>query len=68
MNRLVSLVLVVGGIVLIVHGVRSSDSISSEFSRFVTGTPTDNAMWMILGGCVAVIVGSGGVFIGSKAS
>ncbi len=68
MNRLVSLALLVGGIILIIYGVQASESISSEFSRLFTGSPTDKTLWMLIGGCVAALVGAGGVFSGSKSS
>lgn len=66
MNRLLSLALLVGGIVLIVYGVAASDSISSEFSRFFTGNPTDKTIWLLIGGCVAAAVGAAGMLRGSK--
>jgi len=68
MNKLISLILLVGGIILIIFGVQASDSISSEFSRLFTGSPTDKTLWMLIGGCVAAIIGAGGIFTGSKSS
>ncbi|HTJ79620.1 MAG TPA: DUF3185 family protein [Rariglobus sp.] len=66
MNKIISLVLIAGGAVLIVYGLNASDSIGSSFSRFFTGSPTDKAMWMLIGGIVAVAAGLGGLFRGSK--
>lgn len=66
MNRLISLILLVGGIILIAYGIKASDSIGSEFSRLFTGSPTDKTMWMLIGGCVAALVGAGGFFSSSK--
>jgi hypothetical protein len=66
MNKLVSLILLVGGIILVIYGIQASESISSEFSRLFTGSPTDKTMWMLIGGCVAVLVGAGGFFSSSK--
>lgn len=57
MNRIVSLALLVGGVVLIIAGVSATNSFSSDVSRFFTGSPTDKAVWMLLGGSVAAIVG-----------
>jgi hypothetical protein len=68
MNKLVSLILLVGGIILIIYGIQASDSISSEFSRLFTGSPTDKTLWMLIGGGVATIIGATGFFSGSKAS
>ena len=66
MNKAISLALLVGGIVLIVYGISASDSISSSFTRFFTGSPTDKTMWLLIGGIVAAAVGLFGLFRGSK--
>lgn len=68
MNRIISLVLLVGGIILLVYGIQASESIGSEFSRLFTGSPTDKSMWMLIGGAVATIVGAGGLITGSRNS
>ena len=57
MNKIVSLALLVGGIVLIVVGINATNSFSSDVSRFFTGSPTDKAIWMLMGGIVAGVVG-----------
>lgn len=57
MNKVLSAALLVAGIVLIVWGVRASESLSSDLSRFFTGSPTDRAIWFLLGGSVAAVVG-----------
>ena len=66
MNRIISLALLVGGIVLIIYGISASDSISSSFSRFFTGNPTDKTMWLLIGGAVAAAAGLVGVLRDSK--
>ena len=68
MNKLVSLTLLVGGIVLIIVGVNATNSFSSDVSRFFTGSPTDKAVWMLIGGAVASIIGLAGTLRGSKQS
>jgi uncharacterized membrane protein YidH (DUF202 family) len=65
-NKPVSLALLVGGIVLIVFGISAADSFSSDVSRFFTGSPTDKAMWMLIGGIIAAVVGLLGTLRGSK--
>jgi hypothetical protein len=67
MNRTLSLVVLVGGIVLIGYGLSASDSIGSDFSRFFTGSPTDKTIWLLIGGIAAVVVGGSGLLRGSKA-
>ena len=60
MNKLVSLALLVGGMVLIVMGIVAMESFSSDVSRFFTGSPTDKAVWMLIGGVVAALAGMSG--------
>ena len=67
MNKIISLGLLIGGIVLIVYGISASDSIGSSFSRFFTGSPTDRTIWMLLGGIIAAAIGAAG-FIRSARS
>ena len=57
MNKAVSIALLAGGIVLIVIGVNATKSFSSDVSRFFTGSPTDKAVWMLIGGIVAAVIG-----------
>jgi hypothetical protein len=66
MNKPISLVLLVGGIILIIYGLSASDSLGSSFSRFFTGSPTDKTIWLLIGGIVAAALGSGGLMRGSK--
>lgn len=66
MNKAVSIALLAGGIVLIVIGVNAMKSFSSDVSRFFTGSPTDKAVWMLIGGIVATVIGLVGAMRGSK--
>ncbi len=65
MNKIVSLALLIGGIVLIIYGVNASNSIGSDFSRLFTGSPTDKSIWLLIGGVVLALVSAGGVMRGS---
>jgi len=38
-------------------GITATNSFSSDVSRFFTGSPTDKAIWMLIGGIVTTIVG-----------
>ena len=53
-----------GGIVLVVFGVSATKSFTSGISRFFNGSPTDKAIWMIIGGIVAIVIGLGGLSLG----
>ena len=57
MNKMVGLALLVGGVVLLVFGINATNSFGSDVSRLFTGSPTDKAVWMLIGGTVATIVG-----------
>lgn len=57
MNKIIALALLAGGVVLIVFGIQAMDSLSSDVSRFFTGSPTNKAVWMLIGGVVATITG-----------
>jgi hypothetical protein len=52
--------------VLIVLGFNATNSFSSDVSRFFTGSPTNKAIWMLIGGFVAAVIGLIGVTRQSK--
>ena len=66
MNQITSAALVVGGIVLIVLGLNAIHSFSSDVSRFFTGSPTDKAVWMLIGGILLAGGGLAAFFRSSK--
>jgi hypothetical protein len=66
MNKAVSLAILAGGILLTIYGAAASNSFSSDISRFFTGSPTDKAIWMLVGGMVAILIGLVGLVRGSK--
>jgi hypothetical protein len=57
MNKPIALALLVGGLILLIFGLNASHSFGSGVSKFFTGSPTDKAVWMIVGGAVAAVVG-----------
>ena len=63
---LVSIAMLIGGIALIVFGVSASNSLSSDVSRFFTGSPTDKAIWLLVGGAAASVAGAVGLILGRK--
>jgi hypothetical protein len=67
-NNVLFLALLCGGVALMILGINASQSLSSDFSRFFTGSPTDKSMWMLVGGGVLLLVGLVGLFRGSKAT
>jgi len=63
-TKAVSLALLVGGILLMIFGFMAATSLSSDISRFFTGSPTDKAIWMLIGGVVASAIGVVGLLRG----
>ena len=57
MSRLFGLVLLVVGVILLVLGINSSESVASEVSEFVEGRPTQESIWFLIGGAVLSILG-----------
>ena len=57
MNKGIGIALLVGGVILLLFGINASESISSDLSRFFTGSPTDKAVWMVTGGAAATVLG-----------
>ncbi len=68
MNKVASLAILAGRILLITFGVSATKSFSSDISLFFTGSPTDKAIWMLVGGAVATVVGLVGLLRWSKGS
>jgi hypothetical protein len=62
MNKILSIALLVGGVVLIIFGLQAMNSFSSDVSKFFTGSATDKAIWMFIGGIVAAVAGLFGTF------
>jgi hypothetical protein len=58
MNKALGLVLLAVGIALIIWGISASESFGSDVSRFFTGKPTDESMWLLIGGIAAAIFGA----------
>jgi divalent metal cation (Fe/Co/Zn/Cd) transporter len=68
MNKIISLIFLIGGIVLLIVGFNATNSFSSDVSRFFTGSPTDKAIWMLIIGTFAAIIGATGMLRRSKAA
>lgn len=66
LQRLVGVILLVGGIVLLVMGIRATDSFASQFNEFFTGSFSDRAIWLIIGGVVAMLVGASAGLLPSR--
>jgi hypothetical protein len=58
MRNPLSIIFFIVGIILLMLGVIASESLASSFSKLFTGEPTDRAILMIIGGVVAIVIGS----------
>lgn len=65
-GKSLSLALLVIGIVLLVWAAQASDSLASGFSRIFTGSPSDETIWLMIGGLVAVVLGVAGLLRGRR--
>ena len=66
MNRALAIGLLIGGVVLVGFGIQATNSLSSDVSRVFTGSPTDKAIWMLVGGLVTSVIGLVLLFRGPK--
>jgi hypothetical protein len=57
MNKVISLAIFAGGILLIIFGISATKSFSSDISQFFAGLPADKAIWMLVGGAVVAVIG-----------
>jgi len=66
MNKAIFIALLVGGVILAGFGINASNSFGSDVSRFFTGSPTDKAVWMLVGGVILGIAGLAGLVMGAR--
>ncbi len=57
MERGIGIALIIIGVVLLIWGVNASHSLGSEVSRTFTGSPTNKAIWLIIGGIASAVIG-----------
>ncbi|MBL8840409.1 MAG: DUF3185 family protein [Planctomycetes bacterium] len=56
-GRIVGLALLIVGAGLIFYGIEAGDSLSSRFSRFFQGAPSDKSIWMLIVGVLCAVIG-----------
>jgi LPXTG-motif cell wall-anchored protein len=63
MSKIPALAFLIVGVVLLVFGFNASESVASEVSNAVTGTPTDKSIWLIALGALGVLTGGVWLFV-----
>lgn len=66
MNRIASIALLAFGIALLVMGWNAYRSVGSDISRAFTGSPTNRALVLLVGGGLLTVSGLGGLSRGPK--
>lgn len=64
MNKGTAIALLVVGVILLIFGFDAYHSASSGISQAATGAPSAKAIWLLIGGAIAAIVG--GVSLAAK--
>ncbi len=67
MKMSLALACIVAGVVLLIFGLSSEDSIQNAFSKAFTGRPTDRTVWLIVGGTVCFVAGVFGCYRSTRA-
>ena len=57
-SKLLGIILLVVGVILLIFGWNASQSLGDQVTETLTGRFTDETMWFIIGGAVAVVVGA----------
>jgi hypothetical protein len=65
-KRVIGIAMLVAGIALLLWGFNMSGALDSKVSRAFTGSPTDKAMWTMIGGAVFAAAGALQLFLGKK--
>ena len=64
--RIVGILLLVLGVVLLIFGWTSSDSIADQVSEAFTGRFTEGTMWYLIGGIAMIVVGGSLAAMGGR--
>lgn len=65
-KRTIAVAMLVAGIALLIWGYNMSGAFDSRVSRVFSGSPTDKAMWTMIGGAVLAVAGAFQLFLGKK--
>jgi predicted metal-binding membrane protein len=57
-KNMIAIAMLAAGIALLVWGFNMSEAFDSKLNRAFTGSPTDKAMWAMIGGAVLAVAGT----------
>ena len=57
MNRSISAIILIAGLIVLGIGINAANSVGSETSEAFTGAPTDKALWLMIGGGLVALFG-----------
>jgi hypothetical protein len=57
MNKAMSVALLAVGAILMILQINASQSLGSDVSRLVTGSPTSPTIWLFVAGAAALVAG-----------
>jgi hypothetical protein len=66
MNTLFAFALIIAGVILLMLGFDSSDSIQNSVSKVFTGHSTSRTTWLVIGGAACLMVALVGGFRGKR--
>jgi len=64
-QRIIGILVLIGGVVLLIVGVNASHSLADQVSNTFTGRFTDGTTWYIIGGIVVGLAGLAMIVFGS---
>ena len=65
-QRILGIILLVGGIIALMMGMNASESVVDQVSKTFTGRFTEATTWYILGGSVSAVLGLVMLFTGMR--
>ena len=65
-KNMIAIAMLAAGIALLIWGFSMSEAFDSKLNRAFTGSPTDKAMWAMIGGAVLAVAGALQLFLRRK--
>ncbi len=66
MKRIIGIALLAGGVIALVYGFQAKGSVESKLTETFTGSPSEKARRLLIGGAVASVVGVGLILLKGK--